>query len=167
MTFSTHTLILHPSERMKRLVIRLYMKHAKFFCHFMTWYLSPSSKRLVTTLRNDFYTKEVQQRVAEIRSVVKEIEQEASLITQTSVQRTEASVQSLGLSVEEFARRADFYHNMDTGHFETIVNYLKIIAGCVGQLCQKNLVDNCENLFYKADVAGRIGEYLNTSHVLL
>lgn len=163
MSFSTDELKIHRTKRMERLVIRLYIKHAKFFCHFMTWYLSSSFKRFGTSLRNDFYTKEVQQRVTEIRSVTKEIEQEASLITQISTQRTEAMVRSLGPSVEESARRAEFYHNMVTDRLETIDKSLEILARGVGQLSRNHIVDHCDYLLYNADVDNAISKCVKTS----
>lgn len=173
MSFSTHELKIHQTERMQRLVVHLYIKHAKFFCHFMNWYLSSPFKRFGTSLQNDFYTK-VQQRVTEIRSVAKEIEKEASLITQRSVQRTEGSVQrtetkiwSLDLTLEELARTVDHNHNMDIDRFDTIDKCLEVLARQVGQLCRNHMVDHCDNLLYKADVADRMSEYLDTSRVLL
>lgn len=147
---------------MERLVIRLYIKHAKFFCHFMTWYLSSSFKRFGTSLRNDFYTKEVQQRVTEIRSVAKEIEKEASLITQISTQRIEAMVRSLGPTIEESSRRADFYHNIVTNRLETIDKSLEILTQGLGQLSRNHIIDHCDYLLYNADVANAISEYLGT-----
>lgn len=159
MNFSTHELKIHRTKRMERLVIRLYIRHAKFFCHFMTWYLSSSFKRFGTSLRNDFYTKEVQHRVEEIRSVAKEIEQEASLVTQISTQRTEEMVRSLGPTVEEAAQRADFYHNIVTDRLETIDKSLEILTHGIGQLSRNHIVDHCDYLLYNADVANAISKY--------
>lgn len=159
MNFSTHELKIHRTKRMERLVIRLYIKHAKFFCHFMTWYLSSSFKRFGTSLRNDFYTKDVQQRVTEIRGVAREIEQEASLITQISTQRTEAMVRSLGPTLEESVRRADFYHNMVTDRLETIDRSLEILTRGIGQLSRNHIVDHCDFLLYNADVTNAISEF--------
>lgn len=162
MNFSTHELKIHRTKRMERLVIRLYIRHAKFFCHFMTWYLSSSFKRFGASLRNDFYTKEVQQRVTDIRNVSKEIEQEASLITQLSTQRTEAMVRSLGPTMEESARRADFYHNMVADRLEMIDKSLEILKQEIGRSSRNNAVDHCENLLYSADVANAISECRKT-----
>lgn len=152
---------------MERLIIRLYIKHAKFFCHFMTWYLSSPFKRLGTSLRNDFYTKEVQHRVTEIRSVAREIEQEASLITQRSTQRTGTLVQSLGLNVEELMQRADFYHNLDTDHLKTIDKRLDLLVQVVGELSRNLIVGHCDYLLYNANVVDTISQCLQTFRVLL
>ncbi|KAG6358092.1 hypothetical protein INS49_013976 [Diaporthe citri] len=162
MNFSTHELKTHRTKRMERLVMRLYIRHAKFFCHFMTWYLSSSFKRFGSSLRNDFYTKEVQQMVTDIRSVAKEIEQEASLITRITTQRIEAMVRSLGPTVEESARRADFYHNIVADRLDMIDKSLEILTQGIGQLSRDHVVDHCENLLYSADVANALGEWRKT-----
>lgn len=102
-----------------------------------------------------------------MRSVAREIEQEASLNTQRSIQRTETKIWSLDLTLEELARRADHYHNMDIDRFETIDKCLEVLARQVGQLSRNHMVDHCDNLWYKADVADRLSECLDTSRVLL
>lgn len=160
MNFSTDELKIHRTKRMERLVIRLYIRHAKFFCHFMTWYLTSSFKRFGSSLRNDFYTKEVQQKLSDIRSVAKEIEQEASLITQTSIQRIEAMLRPLGTTIEESTRRADFYRNIATGRLETIDKSLEILKQGIGQRSRDHIVDHSVYLIYNADVANAISECL-------
>lgn len=69
---------------MQALVMQLYIKYLKFFCYCMTWFRS-RWKRVVTSLRNDFYNDEVKTRVDEIKAVVNEIHRQASLETDLRV----------------------------------------------------------------------------------
>ncbi|KAL1857099.1 hypothetical protein Daus18300_010442 [Diaporthe australafricana] len=139
---------MYRTRRIERLVISLYIKHAKFFCHFMTWY-SSSSRRFTTSLRTDFYSKEVKQRVKEIRDVAKEVEREASLCTQLCAQRTGRRVQLLP-TTHESVQIAEFYHDKTVQYIDKC---LEIWAQNIGQQCQVYTVDFIENRMYRAEVS--------------
>lgn len=126
----------------------------------MTWYLSSSSRRFGTSLRNDFYTEEVQHRVTEIQSVAKEIEREASLNTQMSTQRTEAEVRIIGTTMKELMRMRGGEHNAVMEAMEALDRQLGLIVQLVGQHSRNYMVGHCDNLLYAAAVANSIGEYL-------
>lgn len=147
MRFGTEELKIYRTRRIELLVIRLYIKHSKFFCHFMTWY-SSRSKRFTTSFRNDFFAKEVKLRVTEIRDVVKEIEREASLCTQLTAQRTERLVANLP-TMHEFAQISQFYHSQTVQYID---KRLETLADKVGQQSQAYTVDFVENRMHLAEV---------------
>lgn len=115
MRFSTAVLKIHRTSEVEKLIIRLYIKHAKFFCHFMNWYLSSRWTRLKASLKNDFYTKEVKQKVTEIKDITKEIERHASLASQEQTKRTESRVQMLPT-----------WEDMTSAHMQTVAQVFQI-----------------------------------------
>ncbi|KAL1854478.1 hypothetical protein Daus18300_011399 [Diaporthe australafricana] len=78
MKFSQKQGAIHPTDRMKKLVILLYVRYAKFLCHAMNWYHSKWG-RFKAAMDQSFYTREIRQKVNEVKDVVKDIEREASL----------------------------------------------------------------------------------------
>ena len=86
--------LVHPTPQMKKLVVVLYLKYFKFLCHTMDW-LTSRLKRFKAALNQNFYNRQVEERVLEIKSIVTKIQQEASLQTQGVIEATHSQVMNL------------------------------------------------------------------------
>ncbi|KAH8198582.1 hypothetical protein TruAng_007263 [Truncatella angustata] len=99
MRFSRRQSLLYPSERMKMLVILLYIKYIRFLCHTMDWF-SSKSKRFKSSLDQDYFRRNVQEKTKDIRDVVTKIQQEATLEFQGVVEATHSHVVDLPTSTQ-------------------------------------------------------------------
>ena len=89
--------LVHPTPQMKKLVVMLYLKYFRFLCHAMDW-LTSRSKRFKAALNQNFYNRQVEEKVVEIKSIVAKIQQEASLQTQGVIEATHSQVMNLATS---------------------------------------------------------------------
>ncbi|KAI7774944.1 hypothetical protein LA080_007643 [Diaporthe eres] len=104
MNFSQRQGSIHPTNRMKHLVILLYIRYSKFLCHAMSWYHSRWG-RFKAAMDQSYYGREVREKVNRIKDVVKDIEREASLETQGILGQTHKTVTHLEHIIAEVRRQ--------------------------------------------------------------
>lgn len=118
MNFSQRQGSIHPTNRMKHLVILLYIRYAKFLCHAMSWYHSRWG-RFKAAMDQSYYGREVREKVNMIKDVVKDIEREASLATQGILSQTHETVTHLEHIMAEVRRQNQIAdQNRDLSHMD-------------------------------------------------
>lgn len=155
MCFSTAMLRIHATGDIKQLVILLYIKYSKFFCHLMTWYLGSHWSRIKTALRNDFYTKEVKQKVMEINDITKRIERQALLISQRQAQISDERHQRMHEAVKSLLEKTEHQDKtLEHAHEKLDV----VVQLLLGQLGHDQIAALAERKMHDADVADAIRE---------
>ncbi|KAG6356460.1 hypothetical protein INS49_015848 [Diaporthe citri] len=135
MNFSQRQGSIHPTDRMKQLVILLYIRYSKFLCHAMTWYHSRWG-RFKAAMDQSYYGREVREKVNRIKDVVKDIEREASLETQGILSQTHETVTHLEHIISEIRRQnqiADQNRDLSSLDLSQKLNRIYLAIGEMGQ----------------------------------
>lgn len=142
------------SESIKRLVVLLYIRYSKFFCHFMQWHLGSRWERIKASLRNDFYIKEVTPQVADIRNICSRIKDHAQLLSQREAQITGDRVLQLHNQNKLDHEQRIFQGRMMLERLDKHDAKLKeLVELIIGYHCHQNAAAMAEHHMYDIDVA--------------
>ncbi|KAK8097680.1 uncharacterized protein PG998_013166 [Apiospora kogelbergensis] len=85
MNFSLRQNSVHSTDRIRRLVAKLYIEYFKFLCKTMKWF-SKKWKRIKSSLDQTYFKKKIQAQVNEIKDIADSIRHEVSLESQRNTQ---------------------------------------------------------------------------------
>lgn len=151
---------------MKHLVILLYVRYSKFLCHAMTWYQSKWG-RFKAAMDQNYYSREVQDKVNGIKDVVREIEREASLENQGILGETHEAVTHLEHMVAEIRRQnviADQNHNLSN---MDLTQKLDCIWLALGEMARNLATDTVTRQLYNSQLSIAQGSASGKSRSLL
>lgn len=117
----------------------------------MTWHLGSSWDRITTTLRNDYYTNEVEPHITGINKVCKKIESHASLISQSQVQLMGESLQTLEKHVNIGFEQA--MSHQDTWREDVAKELQGLKELIIGRFSHDNVAAMVERELHHADAA--------------
>lgn len=152
MNFSQRQGSIHPTNRMKHLVILLYIRYSKFLCHAMSWYHSRWG-RFKAAMDQSYYGREVREKVNRIKDVVKDIEREASLETQGILSQTHKTVTHLEHIIAEVRRQNQIAdQNRDLSNLD-VRQKLDCIWLAIGEMGQNLAASTVTRQLYTSQLA--------------